>query len=64
MTGRDEYLTATDDEVMVGEVEETILDDRPRPAPPPDLPLEADVADALDQRAEIDDDTLDDGGRM
>ncbi len=58
MTDRNEYLTATDDEIMAGEIEETILDDLPRPAPPADLPLEADAADALDQRAEIDGDTL------
>jgi hypothetical protein len=58
MTDRDEYPTTTDEEVVTGEIEETILDDLPRPAPPADLPLEADAADALDQRAEVDGDTL------
>lgn len=60
MNTSDEFPTVTDTAMPTGDEEETILDDSPRPAPRPDLPLEADAADALDQRAEIDAGSSDD----
>ncbi len=43
------------DDLPAPEEFELILDDQPLPPAHEDLPLEADTADALDQRAEVDD---------
>lgn len=44
-----------DDDLPAPEEFQLILHDQPLPPPDDELPLEADTADALDQRATVDD---------